>query len=128
MKGNNMAKCQIRGLQGIAEKDNWNNGCYGKAICKEIPHIFEADSVKNLIKEVNAALMCEDGNQEINPCGDELNRIDFQVYENNKGETVASASNEFQKFKNGEIDLWLCNYSAWVEKVEPVDLMKEYAF
>lgn len=114
-----MAHYQIDGFLKHAEKDDYENGCTGEYTSDYIKHQITGFTLAELIEKCQSFTqgeLCEDL---IEP-----NRLDFQVMED--GGWYPATEKEMEQWKRGEIDLYLCEYSAIVTKVEDVDLTVEF--
>lgn len=119
-------KLQVRNLHKFAEEDVYEDGCQiGTSSGLIVDVFFEATDQSNLIQQICDFLGIESKeNIQINPCGDNPSRIDFQVYETADGFTADK--NDFKEWKQGSKKLWLCDYSAYVESVNDFILSESF--
>lgn len=111
---------QINGFLKHAEVDNWESGCTGECHSYYVDHKITGFTFAELIEKCEAFT-----GGEVCPDLIENNRLDFQATENADG--YPASESELEKFKRGEIVLYLCDYSAIVQKVENADLTEEFA-
>ena len=77
---------------------------------------LRADSVEELVKKINDFIGNDDlGAVELDAC-DEAGRIDVQMLETDDG--TAPTERQIERWKAGELRLWLADYSFYVEAVE----------
>lgn len=110
---------QIEGFLKHAEKDDYENGCTGEYTSDYIRQTITGFTLVELIEKCEAFT-----GGEVCPDLIEPNRLDFQVMES--GDGYPATDNKIERWKRGEIDLYLCDYSAIVTKVENVDLTAEF--
>lgn len=106
---------EITGFHKHIERDNWENGCVGDGHSFFIPMHIKADSLADLKNQILSFVGAPDSAMDCD-AGDEIGRIDIQKTENDYG--LDPTSREESAFKAGEIDLWLADYSCYVEHVE----------
>lgn len=110
---------QIEGFLRHAEVDNWENGCTGEYDSYYVDHKITGFTLAELIEKCEAFT-----GGEVCPELIENNRLDFQVMENADG--YPASERELERFKRGEIVLYLCDYSATVQRIENADLTEEF--
>lgn len=111
----------VRGYVAHADVDNFENGCSLVGSKTEwSQEVFKSDTLTGLI-----ALLCKEFKGDVkhvesNAC-DELGRIDIQVNQREAFTRNAPSENTMKAWRNGEINLWLTNYSFYVVR-ETVEL------
>jgi hypothetical protein len=112
----------IKNLHCHFEQDHFDHGCIGDCGFKIVDVSFEDSSLIGLIKSVSDFIGSD--YYEIDPCGDNENsRIDWQVLETAEGHSPSDY--ELEQWEQGNIDLYLCNYTAQVFKLEAVNIESE---
>lgn len=114
---------EINGFYKLAECDKFETGCELGAAGQYIEYLIQQPTVETVIqKAMDFIGLTDKGAVCLNAC-EETGRVDFQVHETNDG-TPASES-DFEAWKKGKCDLWLCTYSATVKEIESreVDLI-----
>ena len=74
-------------------------------------------TLEGVLKELQSYL---GESYQINPIGDELNRIDFQRMEDEEG--LEATKGEIELWEEGKIKLWLVDYTVYIYKLEDADL------
>lgn len=110
----------IKGIHKFSELDNWENGCEGVGNDDYINYTLQSETLEGILKQLGE--FCDSFDWELNSC-DEIGRVDIQVYESADG--CKAIERELEEWKKGEYDLWLCTYTAYIVKCEPVNLLEE---
>lgn len=110
---------QIEGFLKTSQKDTYENGCIGEYQSDYIQCKITAFTLSELIKKCK-----EFTNGDLSEELIESSRLDFHVMENPDG--CPASEYEFEQFKASRIDLYLCDYSCIVQKVENADLTAEF--
>lgn len=114
---------QIKNLFKTAEKDVYKHGCIlDSCLHFEIDVSFKNNTIKGLIQEV-AEFLGIDADKikdsiELNSC-DEKGRVDFSVMEDS--DSNYADAEDIKAWKQGNLTLWSCIYSARIEKIEVVE-------
>lgn len=106
---------QIDGFLKFSKLENWENGCSDVCRSSFIHNIIKDATIPGLIEKCKNFMSGELLDDLI-----EANQLEFQVMENDDG--YPASEQEMKRFGAGEIDLWLCDYSCLVDKVEAADL------
>jgi hypothetical protein len=113
---------QINGLLKFAEEDIYEEGCIPSiSQTYEVDFNFEDATISGVIEEAREYLDCPKECIELDAC-DDGGRVDFAIYETEDG--LRADETDFSLWKKGKRRLWLCTYSAIVEKVERVETCK----
>lgn len=113
---------RINSLFKIAELDNYDQGCDPETTRMiKIESPFQCLDLKGLLDQVSKFLNEKD--YQINPCEDEPDRVDWQVLET--ANSKIPSNRKLEQWKRGELDLYLCTYTAYVVKLESIDIAKE---
>lgn len=110
----------IKGIHKFAELDNWEHGCDGKGYDDYIDYTLQSETIGGILQEL--VDFCDSNDWELD-AWEEIGRVDVQVYEDNGG--CKASERELEEWKQGKIDLWLCTYTAYIVKCEPVNLLEE---
>jgi hypothetical protein len=104
-----------------AEKDNYKEGCDpSTSQLMDFELNIKRPTLDALFKELKIYL----GEYfQIDPCGDAADRVDFTRTENERGEEPTES--ELEQWKKGNLDLWLVDYTCYIEKTEPCNIEKE---
>jgi len=116
---------QINYLFKTAEEDNFEAGLVmGTDQSMHIDQRFNAETLPGLFKKVCEFLGLEytGDSFEIDPCGDDVNRVDFSCMENSEAEIPTAR--ELAAWRKNGVKLWSCTYTAYVLKTEAVDINK----
>lgn len=114
-------KYTINGFLKHSEIDNFENGCTGEnAQTTWIETRLSADNLPDLVALAENFTGHEWTKDDIEP-----GRMDFSGMENANG--MPPSDREYDEWKAGKIDLYLCDYSAFVESCEVADLSSLFA-
>ena len=108
----------------ISEEYNFEDGCFGKTQHQFFDRFFsEFDNIKDLYNHIKSELNVKDKNEVIiNHCR-ETNRKEKQWLSVKGGCLNRASSASTNKWKKGEINLWLNNASVYVKKTENANLI-----
>ncbi|MCP3921319.1 MAG: hypothetical protein GY714_01910 [Desulfobacterales bacterium] len=110
-----------------SELDNFKKGCDPSTGCSRFldePLVFEADTLKELLKEIKKFFNVSQSGLLLNSC-DELGRLDVQTHSLTLDGLRCSYNRTVKDFKTGKRDLWLNDICGHVTKIESPDLKKE---
>lgn len=109
---------QIKGIHKTTQKDNWENGCHGDCSSFYINETLSAKTLQELIEKFKSFV----GSEHVVFFDEEPNRIDIQRTENADG--YDPSESEVTDWKAGNCDMYICDYSTYVEQVTsiPADL------
>lgn len=113
---------QIAGFLKITEEDIYDDGCQpDTTIHTEVDIILRGGTLEELVNEILKFFGVEKDSVDFNSC-DEVGRVDVSILENKYG--YAANESEVSGWENGNVRLWLANYSGYVERIysESVDL------
>ena len=101
-----------------AEQDVFSEGCLPESsFMTGFDLNIKAETFEGLIQELKIYL----GEYfQIDPMGEDENRIDFQRMENEQG--AEPSETEINNWKQGKEKLWLVNYTVYVYEETPADL------
>lgn len=105
---------EINGWVKTIERDNWRDGCHGGANCFGGNDIFKGDTAEDAIQKACNFVGVDYEDIDLNAC-EEAGRVDINLTENADG--YPATPSEIEAWKAGEIDLWLANYTFYVEFV-----------
>lgn len=105
---------ECNGFLKMAQRDNFEKGCYGASHDSWVDFPIKRKTLTEIIDVIIGVIGCEREAITINAC-DEIGRIDAQVTENDQG--LQPTSREWEQFKRGAIDLWMCDYSFSFDEV-----------
>jgi hypothetical protein len=104
------------------ERDNFEQGCIGEGGFKVVEIEFKDSNIKRLIDQVSDFLGADE--YEIDQYDEStVNHINWRVVENADG--YSPSGYELEQWEQGNIDLYLCNYTAQVFKLEAVNIESE---
>ena len=114
-------KCYIK----MREQDNYNEGCnLGTCKMEHISQTYKADSLSELLDLLAKRFKVEKDAFLLNSCED-VGRVDIQTMETAKGKKPSD--NEMEQWKRGELDLYACTYTFYIEGSFTVDFTKSFA-
>jgi len=102
------------------EVDNYQSGCdpeSGKSYVMEGLR-FENASKLGLMNDILDFFDAESDNAVVNPAGDEIGRLDIQVYENTNGDKASGS--DIANWKEGKKRLWLVCYTCFIQEMSAV--------
>ena len=105
---------ESNGFLKMAERDNYEKGCYGPAQDSFVNFSIKVKTLAEILKIIENVIGCERDAISVNAC-DEPGRIDAQVMENDQG--LQPTAREWENFKAGRLDLWACTYSFQFDEV-----------
>ena len=106
-----------KGLSTHIEQDVWEQGCLPEtAKLYQYNEDFSGNSLEELFDNLALHFKIDKQNISINDC--EKSIINVSVYEKARG---IATKNDIEKWKKGDIKLWLCDYTFAIEKREDVD-------
>lgn len=117
-----MAKSEfvVSGYIAHADIDNFANGCQiegGKTeFGQQSEHTYRSDTLTGLIAILCKEFKADEKAVALNCC-DELGRLDIQVNQREAFVCATPSANTLASWRNGEIDLWLTNYTFTVNRV-----------
>ncbi len=111
---------QIKGIHKTSQKDNWKNGCSLESQTFYIDVNLSAETLPELIEKFKSFV----GSEHLVFFEEEPNQIDIQRTENVDG--YDPSERELTAWKDGEVDLYLADYTAYVEFVKPADLSEYF--
>ncbi len=111
---------QIKGIHKTSQKDNWENGCSMGSQAFYIDISLSAETLPELIEKFKSFV----GSEHLVFFEEEPNRIDIQRTENVDG--YDPSESEIELWKAGDVDMYLSDYSAYVELVQPADLSEYF--
>ena len=104
------------------ELDNWEHGCIGGNVVtvtdSQVSSRDRYPTVRSLCESLRVQYDLHINDLDLNACG-EPGRIDLQFYSVDAGCdcAVLDTSNEWDEFRAGKRDLYLCSMSVYVEQV-----------
>ncbi len=110
-----------------SELDNYQTGCNPDTSSSRFlvePIVFEASTLKELLKEVKKLFNVSQKSLLLNSCG-ECGRLDVQTYSLTVDGLRCSYNRVKSDFEAGKRALWLNNISGHVTKTTKPDLVKE---
>ena len=121
-------KYMVMFTQVDSELDSYGKGCNpstAKSRFLDEPLVFEADTLKELLREIKIFFNVSQESLQLNCC-DETGRLDVQTYSLTlDGLRCSNKERIFKEFKTGKRDLWLNDICGHVTKIESPDLVKE---
>lgn len=115
-------KYVVNNFHAISEKDKYLKGCYGETLHEWGKIDIKASTITKLLQKLQEEFNCTRDDILLNSC-DELGRIDVQVLQLKAFNRHKISEKNYNKFKNGEIDLWFTTYTVYVEMtVSEIDL------
>lgn len=109
-------KYVINDCHAISEKYKYSEGCYGETLYEWGKIDIKASTITKLLQKLQEEFNCTRDDILLNSC-DELGRIDVQVLQLKAFECHKISEKNYNKFKNGEIDLWFTTYTVHVEMI-----------
>lgn len=113
-------KYVVKGFIAHSQKDNWENGCIGQTQTQFVNgRDWECSS--STLQSLLAAL-CDEFSApmesvSLDAC-EELGRLDIQVNQLKPFECAKLSNKSLEKWKRGEIDVWLTDYTFHVIRIE----------
>ena len=108
---------EVNGWTKHAEEDTYENGCIGKSSFSDDRFMrFTGHTVNDLISALMEFTGVNDRDAVLLDACDEEGRIDIQLLETAEG--YAASHSDIEKWRNGELRLWLVDYTFRVEQVE----------
>lgn len=101
-----VAKMQIV----TSEIDHWENGCIGKCHMGHWDLEFKAENEQELIQKMTSYFMCDSSYFQFNTC-DVNGRIDVQLQTKEEFDSFPMSKNDFELFKDGEIEAYLTTFT-----------------
>ncbi len=117
-----MAKSEyvVKGFIAHSDIDNFEEGCLiegGKTMFgNSSEHTYKSDTLSGLIDILCKEFKAEPDAVSLNAC-DELGRLDIQVNQREPFVCAKPSANTMEEWKNGNINLWLTDYSFQVERI-----------
>jgi hypothetical protein len=108
----------VRGYFATSEVDNFENGCHGKTTVESLSASAwqcKADTLDSLIEALKAEFKCDD--VMLNCCA-EAGRLELQCMQKEAFQCHKVSDKTMEKFKAGDIDLYLTNYTFHVKIVQ----------
>lgn len=106
---------ETRGCHKYWEENSFSEGCKGGTHGNAFIDVhFSADGVDALVNKI-VDFLGGDCDVELDACG-EPGRIEVQMLETDDG--TAPTERQIERWKAGELRLWLADYSFYVEAVE----------
>lgn len=107
----------------MSEKDHYENGCNGKIMENYWKWEIQAENEEQLLSKIaNEFYRVSVDNIVINPCGDELNRLDVQLTTSEEFSTLACDEWELIEWKQGKREAFLTCFTFLVFEVNPFTL------
>lgn len=102
------------------EEDDFLEGCIPETyFLVELNVSFKSKTKKEIIEKIKRFYNVNDDDILLNSC-DEAGRVDIQILENEYGEKADNE--EIEKWKKGNVKLYLATYTHIVQKLEKVYL------
>ena len=106
-----------KGISEHNQQDVWEQGCLPETSCSyQYNERFFGNSLEELFNNLASHFKIDKQNISINDC--EKSIINVSVYEKARG---IATKNDIEKWKKGDIKLWLCDYTFVIEKREGID-------
>ncbi len=120
-------KYMVMFMQVHSELDSYGKGCDpATSNCRflEEPLTFEADTLKELLKDIKKFFNVSQDSLLLNSC-EEIGRLDVQTYSLTLDGLRCSYNRTIDEYKTGKRNLWLNDICGHVTKIESPDLVKE---
>lgn len=106
---------EISGCLKHAEEDVFADGCIPPGSVTAIDVTFQGSTAEECVKAFRDFVgPVDDGDVELDAC-EEDGRVDVQIMETDDG--IAADDDDVEEWKAGRLRLWLCTYTAIVERV-----------
>lgn len=115
-----MYRCDY--VHKIIELDNFEQGCTGDSSDVGYSYSIKGATLESLKIAISKHVGCPIDSIQVNPCGDDPSRIDAQRMENKEGEEPSAE--EMRKFKSGEVDLYVADYSFYFSESKPANFVE----
>ena len=108
---------EVNGWTKYAEEDVFAEGCVGRGASFGDNNMrFQGSTLQDLIKSLMEFTGVDHEDCVVLDACDEEGRIDIQLFETAEGN--AASYSDIEKWRDGELRLWLVDYTFRVEQVE----------
>jgi len=121
-----MKKLICKSVCKFSEEDRFEDGCIMGRFEHKIKFEIIAATLEDIKIEIADLTGCDKNDIIVNPyyLEDEVNRVEVVVYEDKTGQ--AANNHQMNKWKEGDLRLWLCTYTFYFELIGDIPNLLEY--